>query len=185
MTRTSTTARHDTTDTAAQPQHADHKHPPGQLAQRARIAAEAQGAADPDGFAGRVFNWPRWTRRATAAHALATALGVPPEHVTITDDPDRTYGIHGQYPGDRMCVTDPGTGQTWEFLPDHAAHGHGWLLLGPCVCEALVPVARIATLADLGAELQHPLERRPAECDGDPAHRPGCTYRRTHHDTKE
>lgn len=155
------------------------------LADRARRAADTYRTADPDGFADRHANWARWTRRAATAHNLATVLGVPPEHVAATDDPDRTYGIHGQYPGDRYRVHDPASGQTWDFLPDPTAHGdgHGWLLLGECVCEALVPVARVATLADLGTELQDPLERRPAECDGDPAHQPGCPYGR--HNTVE
>lgn len=153
------------------------------LARRARAAAAAQRETDPDSFATRHFNWPRWSRRATAAHALAAALGVPPEHVTITDDPDRAYGINGQYPGDRLRVTDPVSGHTWDFVPDHAAHGYGWLLLGTCTCQALVPVARIATLADLGAELEDPLHERPAECDGDPAHQTGCRYSRHTHRT--
>lgn len=146
------------------------------LTDRARRAADTHRAADPDGFATRHANWARWTRGAATAHNLATALGVPPEHVAATDDPDRTYGIHGQYPGDRYRVHDPASGQTWDFLPDPTAHGHGWLLLGECVCAARVPVARVATLADLGTELQHPLEHRPPECDGDPAHQPGCPY---------
>lgn len=149
------------------------------LAERARHAVDAYRAADPDTFADRHAHWPRWTRRATSAHAVAAALDVTVDAVTVTDDDTRAYGISGQYPGDLITVTDPASGGLFRFLPDPTAHGHGWLLLGPCAnCAAPVPVARVATLADLGADLDNPMEHLPPECDSDPAHDPTCPHAR-------
>lgn len=59
------------------------------MAGRAISAAHRYRGADPAGFDARHHDWPRWTRRASIARVIATALGVPVEHVTVTDDPDR------------------------------------------------------------------------------------------------
>lgn len=154
------------------------------LADRARAAAATCRAADSDGFAARHADWAEWARRAATARAIAVALGVPVGHVTVTDDPDRRYG---PVPGDLITVTDPATSRAWRFIPDPPpGGGQGWLLLGPCGgCEASVPVATIATLADLGDELGDPLEHIPPECDGDPAHQPGCPHAPLETESKE
>jgi len=149
------------------------------LADRAHRAADRYRAATAE-FATRHTNWACWTRRATTAHAVATAFGVPADAVIVTNDDTRAYGISGQYPGDMITISDPASERVLQMLPDPTAHGHGWLLLGSCGhCEATVPVARIATLADLGAALDTPGEHLPPECHGDPAHRSDCVH--AHH----
>jgi len=128
------------------------------LVQRAVRAARAHRAADPHRFHHRHDNpetWNRWARRARVAHTLATALHVPPDAVLVTDDPHRTYPTRtGEVPGDLITVTDPATGSAWRFIPDHTTPGQAWLLLAPCLgCPDEIPVARVATLADLGDHL--------------------------------
>lgn len=108
------------------------------LADRALRAFGHHRDTDPDGFADRHTDWPQWTRRAAHARAIAATLGVPAWQVTVTDDPDRTYG---PVPGDLITVTDHG--RTWRLIPNLTAPpGHGWLLLDTCTCDAQVPVAR-------------------------------------------
>ncbi|MFC6091595.1 hypothetical protein [Saccharothrix lopnurensis] len=149
------------------------------LAQRAVHAAHAHRAADPDGFHRRHDNpeeWNRWVRRARVARTVATALQVPTDAVLVTDDPHRTYPTRtGDVPGDLITTTDPATGHTWRFIPDHTTPGQAWLLLDTCPrCSAEVPVTRIATLADLGDHLDP--DTRSARDIGDAAdHQPDCT----------
>jgi hypothetical protein len=128
------------------------------LAERAVRAARAHRAADPDGFHHRHDNpeaWNRWARRARVARTVAAALQVPVDAVLVTDDPHRTYPTRtGEVPGDLITVTDLPTGHAWRFIPDHTTPGQAWLLLDHCLgCSAEVPVARVATLADLGDHL--------------------------------
>lgn len=66
----------------------------------------------------------------------------------------------------------------WRFLPDMTSPGQSWWALDTCAeCTGAVPVARIATLADLGdyldpdTDIQHPGQYRH-----DPGHRPGCRF---------
>jgi len=152
------------------------------LAARATLAARRARETDPDTFEHRHTDWPQWTRRATMAHAIATALNVPIDTVTVTDDPDRRYGLVGQYPGHLITITDPDTAHRWQFIPDPAAHDHGWLFLDECPgCGGTnVPIARVATLADLGDYLDLDNDERfdhlPAEFNGDPGHRANCLH---------
>jgi hypothetical protein len=85
------------------------------------------------------------------ARAIAAALQVRVDQVTVTDDPLR-YDGELDVPRDLISVTD-GDAVRW-FIPDPTARaGARWLLLGECYgCGACrVPVARIATAADLAA----------------------------------
>ncbi|MEU4806976.1 hypothetical protein [Actinosynnema sp. NPDC023587] len=151
------------------------------LAERAVRAARAHRAADPDGFHHRHDNpeaWNRWARRARVARTVATALQVPVDAVLVTDDPHRTYPTRaGEVPGDLITVTDPVTGRLWRFVPDHSTPGQAWLLLDHCSgCSTEVPVARVATLADLGDHLAPGHNAPPLREIRDIAdHRPGCT----------
>ena len=153
--------------------------PAGGLATRALGAARRACDADREGFARRHQDWHIWQARAREARTLAAALGIAVEQVTVTDDPDRTYG---PVPGDLLTVTDPATTRTWRFLPDLTCPGT-FLLLDECPdCAALVPITRIATLADLGAWLDvedpdhDPAEGLPDTFDADPAHHPDCGF---------
>jgi hypothetical protein len=151
------------------------------LAGRAINAARRYRAAERDAFHHRHHDWPLWTRRAATVRAIAAALGVPVDHVTVTDDPDRRYGLARQVPGDLITVTDPDTGGAWRFVPDLATFGDGWLLLDECPgCGGTVPLARVATVADLGDWLDPNNDKRydhlPAEEHGDPGHRPHCPH---------
>ncbi|MGH3833677.1 MAG: hypothetical protein ACRDRS_25120, partial [Pseudonocardiaceae bacterium] len=116
-------------------------------------------------------------RRARQGRALATALGVPVDHVSVMDDPQRVYGT---VPGNLLIVTDPCDGHQWRFVPDLCAT-ESWLLLDECPdCGATVPITRVAALADLGAYLDgedpdyDPTEGCPEEFHTDPAHHPRC-----------
>ncbi|WP_231500202.1 hypothetical protein [Saccharothrix sp. NRRL B-16314] len=151
------------------------------LAERAMRAAHAHRAADPHGFHHRHDNpeaWNRWARRARVARTVATALQVPTDAVLATDDPHRTYPTRtGEVPGDLITVTDPATGSTWRFIPDHTTPGQAWLLLDRCPgCDAETSVARVATLADLGDYLapghNAPLLREIRDIAD---HQPSCT----------
>lgn len=151
------------------------------LTARAVAAARRHRAADAVGFNTRHADWPRWTRRAAAARTIATGLGIPIEYVTVTDDPDRRYGITGQVPGDLITVADPDTGHEYQFTPDVPANRQGWLLLDECPdCGGSVSLTRVATIVDLGDWLDPNNDNRfdhvPAECDGDPGHRPECPH---------
>ncbi|MGH3533992.1 MAG: hypothetical protein ACRDQG_04665 [Pseudonocardiaceae bacterium] len=146
------------------------------LTDRATAAARAARTADPDRFPARHHDWPRWVLRARRARALATALGIPVEQVSVIDDPQRR---HGPVPTDLLIVTDPPSGHRWRFLPDLGAES--WLLLHDCpTCGAQVPITRIAALADLGAYLDtedpdhDPAQGCPDEFFDDPAHHPDC-----------
>lgn len=121
---------------------------------------------------------PGGARRARVARTVATALGVPPYAVLVTDDPRRPYPTRsGPAPGDLIIVTDPVNGRAWRFIPDHATPGQAWLLLDHCPdCAALIPVFRIAALADLGTYLQPHHDIRLADEARDQSnHRPDCT----------
>lgn len=150
------------------------------LAGRATLAAHRARETDPDAFDHRHTTWSQWTHRATMAHAIATALNVPVDAVTVTDDPDRRYGLAGQHPGHLITVTDPDTARRWQFIPDPLAHGHGWLLLDECPgCGGTnLPIARVATLADLGDYLDNDerYNHLPIEFNGDPRHRANCLH---------
>jgi hypothetical protein len=151
------------------------------LAERAVHAARVHRAADPDGFHHRhdtPEQWNRWARRARVAHTLATALNLPTGAVLVTDDPHRTYPTRsGEVPGDLITATDPATGTRWRFIPDHTTPGQAWLLLAACPdCATDVPVARIATLADLGAHLDPDDTAVPVEPRDRTRHTPGCPH---------
>ncbi|WP_309114703.1 hypothetical protein [Saccharothrix sp.] len=151
------------------------------LAVRAVRAARAHRAADPDGFRHRhdtQDTWNRWARRARVTRTLATALQVPVDAVLVTDDPHRTYPTRtGPVPGDLITITDPPTGRTWQFIPDHTTPGQAWLLLAPCPdCTTQIPLTRIATLTDLGNHLDPRTHTHLADHARDPAHHnPDCT----------
>ena len=156
------------------------------LAESAVRAAHAHRAADPDGFRHRHDSpeaWNRWARRARVARTVATALQVPADAVLVTDDPHRAYPTRtGDVPGDLIAVTDPVTGNVWRFIADHTTPGQAWLLLDHCAdCAAETPVARIATLADLGDHLDPDrdtlLTCRTGELSD---HQPGCTATAQH-----
>ncbi|MGH3719422.1 MAG: hypothetical protein ACRDRI_11415 [Pseudonocardiaceae bacterium] len=149
----------------------------GELVSRARGASRRAHEADRDHFPARYQDWPRWERRARQGRALAAALGVPVDQVSVTDDPQRVYGT---VPGNLLIVTDPGDEHQWRFVPDLGA-AESWLLLDECPdCGATVPITRVAALADLGAYLDSedpdydPTEGCPEEFHTDPAHHPAC-----------
>ncbi|MEV8444154.1 hypothetical protein AB0425_42840 [Actinosynnema sp. NPDC051121] len=151
------------------------------LAERAVRAAHAHRAADPDGFHHRHDHpeaWNRWARRARVARTIATALQVPTDAVLVTDDPHRTYPTRtGDVPGDLITITDPATGRSWRFIPDHTTPGQSWLLLDHCPsCSTEFPVAPVATLADLGDHLDPDRDTRPAWANREATgHHPSCT----------
>lgn len=152
---------------------------------RAVGAAIHAGHAHPRGsYERRHRDWPRWARRRTAAGRLALTLGLPVELVTVDDDPDRAYGRNDTeepIAGDLFTAYEPATTTQWRFISDWwAANGESWLLLGACPhCPATaVPIAQIASLADLGAHyLQPPNTPLPPALHGDPAHHPECPTR--------
>jgi hypothetical protein len=159
---------------------------PTGLADRAITEARHRRATDPDGVATRDDNWPRWTYRAKAVRMIAQRFGLPAFAVTVTDDPDRRYGLRHQFPGDLITVRDPatavGTGTVLRFVPDFTAPSDRWLLIDDCPeCGAPVPMARVATIADLGDYLDPDndtwVDHLPAEHHGDPAHHARCSHR--------
>ncbi len=176
------------------------------LTDRARRAAEAARQADPGGFDARFADPLAWKARARYAITLASVLGIDPADVTVRDDPVRRYGA--RYPVPLLHAPDhagagalgtahnasgddtagPATGQPgWWFIPE-TGDRDTFLALGRCpACGGQVPVARIASLADLGDLLGRDLDRwhdpaapasdlLPVEFDGDPGHRPGCLH---------
>src|SRR5205823_827416 len=89
-----------------------------------------------------------WTRRTAATYAIAAALNIPATKVDVTDDGDRLDPGDGS-PGDLIMVTDPATGVLRMFIR-HPAERSRWLLLDHCIdCNGVVPVAAVATRADL------------------------------------
>lgn len=98
------------------------------LAARAVSAARAARDADRDRFPDRYQDWHIWELRARRGRALAAALGVPVEWVSVIDDPQRVYGA---VPGDLLIATDPEGGRRWRFVPDLGA-AESWLLLDEC-----------------------------------------------------
>jgi hypothetical protein len=166
------------------------------LTERACRAAEQARQADPGGFEARFDDPAGWKTRARYALALALLLGIDPADVTVRDDPARRYGA--RYPVPLLHVPDhapdagrnPGGEAGWWFIPE-TGDREAFLALGTCAdCGGQVPVARIASLADLGDLLGRDLnrwhdpaapasDRLPIEFDGDPGHQPGCP----HHDT--
>jgi hypothetical protein len=152
------------------------------LADRAIAEARHRRATGPDGLATRDDDWPQWTYRAKAARMIAQRFGVHAFNVTVTDDPDRHYGLSHQYPGDLITVTDPATARVLRFVPDFTAPSDRWLLIDECPeCGGVVPMARVATIADLGDYLDIDNDTRfdnlPTEHHGDPAHRADCSQR--------
>jgi hypothetical protein len=148
-----------------------------ELVARAVSAARRARDADRDRFPDRHRDWRAWELRARHGRALAAALGVPADQVSVIDDPQRVYGA---VRGDLLIVTDPDGAHRWRFVPDLGAT-ETWLLLDECPdCEALVPITRVATLADLGAYLDtedpcyDPSDGCPEEFHTDPAHHPEC-----------
>ena len=70
---------------------------PTGLADRAIAEARHRRATDPAVLATRDPDWPQWTYRAKTAHMVAQRFGLHAFTVTVTDDPDRRYGLrHGQ-----------------------------------------------------------------------------------------
>lgn len=125
---------------------------------------------------------PQWTRRDVSARKIAERLVVHRDTVAVIDDPDRRYGISRPESGDLITITDPTTAQVLRFVPDFTAPDQRWLLIDECAeCGGIVPVARVARLADVGDYLDSDndtrFDRLPAEHHGDPARRPGCTHR--------
>jgi len=166
------------------------------LTDRARRAADQARRADPDGFDNRFADPGAWKTRARYALALAVLLGIDPADVTVRDDPVRRYGARYPVPllhaADATVSGEPSgsTAEGWWFIPE-TGDRESFLALGACPsCGSQVPVARIASLADLGDLLGRDLgrwddpaapasDRLPIEFDGDPGHHPGCP----HHDT--
>lgn len=166
------------------------------LTDRARRAADQARRADPDGFDNRFADTGAWKTRARYALALAVLLGIDPADVTVRDDPVRRYGARYPVPllhaADATVSGEPsgGTVEGWWFIPE-TGDRESFLALSACPsCGSQVPVARIASLADLGDLLGRDLghwddpaapasDRLPIEFDGDPGHHPGCP----HHDT--
>lgn len=155
---------------------------PRGLTARAIVAARVQRATDHAGFDGRHVDWSQWVRRAAIARTVAAAFDVPADHVTVAEDPDRRYGSTGSLPGDLITVTDPDDShRRWQFIPDLTTSGQGWLLLDECPgCGGNAPLARVATLADLGdycdPDNDDRFDHLPVECDGDPGHHPDCPH---------
>ena len=116
---------------------------------------------------------PPYRRRLRAAltRDVAALLGVPPEHVVVTDDPARCYG---GVPGQLITVHDPDDPTAvLRFIPEPGNTGTGggaYLLLDACpgcsdrTTVREVPTLSIAGLADLG-HYHHRLA-------GHPRHRP-------------
>lgn len=168
---------------------------PTTLSARAISAACRHRDTAPREFADRHTFPLDWDRRAITAANIAAALGVGNDAVIVRDDPDRSHGIgHNTTPGDLIEVTSE-DGRCWCFIQDLPGFDPlwGWLLLEPCpYCEAnQVPIARIASLADLGAHLDpdsdhHGADAAPPEFHGDPGHDPHCPHARTdtEHGTK-
>ena len=155
---------------------------PHGLADRAIAEARHLRTTDPARFAARHNDWPQWTRRADLARTIAWTLGIRTADVMVTDDPDRHYGLSHQQPGDLITVTDPVTAHVVRFVPDFTAQGNRWLLIDECPgCGGTVPMARVATVADLGDYLDPDNDTRfdhlPLEHFGDPAHRTDCSHR--------
>jgi hypothetical protein len=69
------------------------------LLTRARAAREVARRAHPVSYQRRRHDWRGWTKRQTAATWLAVTLGLPVDAVSVGDDPDRGYGVEGQFPG--------------------------------------------------------------------------------------
>ncbi|MCP2243308.1 hypothetical protein [Lentzea aerocolonigenes] len=135
------------------------------------------------GFNYRPEDLPQWTRRIATADKIAKKLGVPLDTVEVIDDPDRTYGISRPESGDLITITDPATSRVLRFVTDFTAPNQRWLLIDECPgCGGIVPMARVATLADAGDYLDPDNDARfddlPIEHHGDPAHRADCS----HHD---
>jgi hypothetical protein len=153
------------------------------LATRATAASDLhRGLLGQRAFTRRHQNWVRWIRHAQTAAALAGALGVRIDDVTVTEDPDRPYELAGYRPGPLITVTEPLTGRNWQFLPDLAHVGDSWLLIDQCPgCTARVPTARVATLADLGDYLDatdgEQYDHVPDQFFTDPAHDDTCMFR--------
>ena len=153
------------------------------LAARAVRVARAHRAADRDGFLCRnnsAEQWNRWTRRARVTRTIAAALQMPVDSVIVTDDPQREYRTRdGTVPGDLITVTEHLTGRLWRFIPDTTTPGTAWLLLDLCPgCEAEIPIANVAGLADLGDYLDRGAEPLApiAEARDDSLHAPGCSF---------
>ena len=130
--------------------------------------------------------------RAAMIRDVAALLGVPPEHVLVSDDPVRAYG---SMPGQLITVQDPDDSTVQlRFIPEPGNTGTGggaYLVLTPCPGCSLpdavreVPTLSVACLADLGDRPRAPsaigaelnLEQTPVEFFDDPAHRPSCPLR--------
>lgn len=160
------------------------------LTDRARRAAEQARQADP-WFDSRFADPIAWKTRARSAAALAALLGIDPADVTVRDDPVRRYGARYPVPllhaPDAPDARDETAGPGWWFIPE-TGDRESFLALGACpACGGQVPVARIASLADLGDLLGRDLgrwddpaadasDRLPIEFDGDAGHRSGCPH---------
>jgi hypothetical protein len=117
-------------------------------------------------------------RAARAVRSLSATLGVDPVHIVATPDPDRVYGLLA-VPEIRLVITDPGTAQRYDFIPELGTTAP-FILLTPCPgCARLVPTHRVATLADLGRYLACPGAPDADQYPSDPAHEPGCRRRRS------
>lgn len=124
---------------------------------------------------------------ARTAVRLAALLGIDPAHV----QPNRSWNslelplapltLHAHDLDEKQQV------YTFSYR-DPAFDDEPFFLLGPCpVCRAMVPIAEVRSLADLGAFLtQGPAQlsdsRRlpdsyPDEFDRDPAHSSTCPFR--------
>ncbi|MER7877718.1 hypothetical protein ABTY63_29945 [Streptomyces solisilvae] len=124
---------------------------------------------------------------ARAAVRLAALLGIDPAHV----QPNRSWNslvlplapltLYASDPEDEQQV------YTFSYL-NPVYDDEPFFLLGPCpVCGAMVPLAEVRSLADLGAFLRQGLaplpdngmlpDSYPDEFDRDPAHSSTCPFR--------
>ncbi|WP_394617363.1 hypothetical protein JNUCC0626_48535 [Lentzea sp. JNUCC 0626] len=151
------------------------------LVERAIAESRHRKALGEDRFDFDRENLPRKVHRSFTIGRIADQLLVNRVSVAVTDDPDRRYGISRPEPGDLITITDPGTPLVLRFVPDFTALDRRWLLLDECPdCGGVVPMARVARLADLGDHLDPDkdalLDELPAEYYGDPAHRKNCSH---------
>ncbi|MDG4858232.1 hypothetical protein P8605_08710 [Streptomyces sp. T-3] len=96
----------------------------------------------------------RGEEHARTAVRLAAALGLHWDDITITPDWRRRRTT----PGEPLLATVDDHGQRHVFLSRFPVYQDDeFELLGPCPeCQALVPVARVRHLGDLGAYLAKP-----------------------------
>jgi hypothetical protein len=146
------------------------------LTERAATALRRARLADPS-FDTRPLDPRRVGERQRLAWAISTLLGIDPVNVTVTDDPDRSYGT---WLGYLISVSDEDS-RIYRFIPRVGTEK--FMILDPCPdCHGIVPIAEIFDLADLGRYLDLTAHGRhvprPPEFDDDPGHAHTCPHRR-------